>query len=85
MSTDHISNREELINFIKADTVGPIKDTTKYKFKELDTSRKIVLATEMKLKIYFAIKKQEKRFFIWQTGSSTLYRHIQGFFIHQNR
>ena len=28
MSIDHISNREELINFIKADTVGPIKDTT---------------------------------------------------------
>ena len=42
MSIDHIANREELINFIKADTVGPIKDTTKYKFKELDTSKKIV-------------------------------------------
>ena len=49
MSTDHIANREELINFIKADTVGPIKDTTKFKFKELDTSKKIVFGYGRKI------------------------------------
>ena len=57
MSTDHIANREELINFIKADTVGPIKDTTKFKFKELDTSKKIVFGNRDEAENLFCDKE----------------------------
>ena len=52
MSTDHIANREELINFIKAD-----KDTTKFKFKELDTSKKIVFGNRDEAENLFCDKE----------------------------
>ena len=42
---DHIQNRKELIDFIKADTVGPLTNIEQLNFESLDLTKKIIFET----------------------------------------
>jgi len=42
---DHIQNRKELIDFIKADTVGPLTNIEQLNFEPLDLTKKIIFKT----------------------------------------
>ena len=42
MENIHIENRDELINFVKSDLVGPMKDYKGLEFTPIDTNQKII-------------------------------------------
>ncbi len=60
----HSENRDQLINFLKTDLIGPMTDNPNIEFEEIDTSNKIIFENIEATKSFLKIKKQVKRFYI---------------------